>query len=58
MPAEEPTAEVDVALLWRLRDVADAATEVAFEHQPPRLREALATLVSHGRSARYDDSVS
>lgn len=31
-------------LLSLLAEIAEAAGEVAFEHQPPRLKDALATL--------------
>jgi hypothetical protein len=35
----------DEERVWQLEDVVDAAREVPLEHQPDRLRAALATLV-------------
>lgn len=42
MEAYEPKND---ALLWGLREVADAATEIPADAQTPRLRDALARLV-------------
>ena len=36
----------DDALLWSLREVADAAREIPVEAQTPRLTDALARLVA------------
>ena len=40
-PRREPP---DDRRLWQLHEVADAAREVPYEHQPARLRQALASL--------------
>ena len=46
---------LDEQRVWQLEDVADAAREIPLEHQPERLRAALASLVlssAPSRSAR------
>jgi hypothetical protein len=44
MAHDDPTADAE-AEAWALRELADAAREVPFEHQPERLQLALARLI-------------
>lgn len=44
----------DLARVWRLEEVADAAREIPLDEQPPRLRDALARLIELPSSATED----